>query len=68
MTIERERRFRAGNLWSMAGVEPDLAEVVAEPIVRLLMMRDGVSRCALVRVLAAARVALRRSHCPDLAA
>ena len=68
MTIERERRFRAGNRWSAAGAEPDLAEVLAEPIVRLLMTRDGVSRCGLVRVLAAARAALRRSDCPDLAA
>lgn len=68
MTIEWGHRRRAGNRWSMPGAEPDLTEVLAEPIVRLLMQRDGVSRCALVRVLATARAALRRGQCPDLAA
>ena len=68
MTVERDHRFRAGNRWTIAGAEPDLAQVLAEPIVRLLMRRDGVSPCAVARVLAAARAALRRGHCPDLAA
>jgi hypothetical protein len=66
MTIEP--RFGAGSRWTVAGAEPDLAEVLAEPIVQLLMRRDGVSRCALARVLAAARAALRKGHCPCLAA
>jgi hypothetical protein len=68
MTVEREHRCRAGNRWRVAGTEPDLAEVLAEPMVHLLMQRDGVSRCALARVLATARAALRRGLCLDLAA
>ncbi|HXA69147.1 MAG TPA: hypothetical protein VNW24_01775 [Stellaceae bacterium] len=45
-----------------------MAEVLAEPMVHLLMQRDGVSPCALARVLATARAALRRGLCLDLAA
>ncbi|HXP75100.1 MAG TPA: hypothetical protein VN823_13230 [Stellaceae bacterium] len=68
MTAERDHRFTVGNRWRGAGVELDLAEVLAEPMVHLLMRRDGVSPCALRRVVAAARAALRRGLCPDLAA
>lgn len=68
MTVEREHRFRAGNRWRAAGAEPGLAEVLAEPMVHLLMERDGVSPCALRRVLAKTRAALRRGLCLDLAA
>ena len=60
MTPEQENR------WIVA--EPDLAEVLAEPTVHLLMQRDGVTPCGLRRVLVAARSSLRKSLCPDLAA
>ena len=68
MTTERDHRFTAGSRWRVAGAEPDFAEVLAEPMVHLLMRRDGVSPCALRRVVVAARSALRRGLCPDLAA
>jgi hypothetical protein len=68
MTIESKRRGSVTHHWTAAGVEPDLAEVLAEPMVHLVMRRDGVSPCGLRRVIAGARAALRRDPCPCLAA
>lgn len=31
------------NSWSIAGVEPRLDELLADPIVHLVMQRDGIS-------------------------
>jgi hypothetical protein len=68
MTTERERRNTVTHRWTAAGMEPALAEVQADPMVHLVMRRDGVSPCGLRRVVAAARAALRRDPCPCLAA
>jgi hypothetical protein len=44
--------------YSAAGIEPTIAEVLAEPIVRTLMERDAISEATLVRVIADARAQL----------
>jgi hypothetical protein len=49
--------------WGAAGEEPDLADVLADPVVHLVMRRDGVSHCELRAVIAAARAKLRRGLC-----
>ena len=54
--------------WSEGGVEPALSEVLADPVVHLVMRRDGVSACELRRVIAAARGKLRSRLCRRLAA
>ena len=45
-------------VYSTAGKEPSIAEVLAEPIVRTLMERDSVSEEALVAVIDHARAQL----------
>jgi len=44
--------------YSEAGVEPSLAEVMAEPIVRAVMRRDSVSEETLIGVITRARARL----------
>jgi len=46
--------------WSKAGIEPSLAEIAADPIVRMVMRRHGQSADELRRMLAPARRAVRR--------
>ena len=53
----------SNRLWRKAGEDPDLAEILADPLVHLLMRRDGVSRAQLEAVIAQARVALRECLC-----
>lgn len=45
-------------LWRWAGQEPALDELMADPIVGLLMRQDGVDETALRRTLAEAGAAL----------
>ena len=45
-------------LWLLAGDEPGLDEMIADPIVGLLMRHDGVDEAALRRTLAAAGASL----------
>lgn len=51
--------------WQHAGIEPALADVLADPLVHLVMRRDGVSlaelRGVLVRAQAVLGVCLCRS-------
>lgn len=50
--------------WGEAGVEPSLQEVMAEPIVHLVMRRDGLSaKDVWLAVLAAQR---RAAMCPPI--
>jgi hypothetical protein len=49
--------------WSVAGQEPALGEILADPLVHLVMRRDGVSRAELERVIARAQAKLRREPC-----
>lgn len=53
----------SNRLWRKAGEEPDLAEVLADPLVHLVMRRDGVSRAQLEAVIARAQAALRACLC-----
>ena len=53
----------SNRVWRTAGEEPDLAEVLADPLVHLVMRRDGVSFAQRVRVIAEARAALRECLC-----
>ena len=47
--------------WGEAGIEPALQDVLADPLVHLVMQRDGVSMPALRAVVAAARARLRQA-------
>ena len=53
----------SNRLWRKAGEEPDLAEILADPLVHLVMRRDGVSLKELETVIARARAALRAELC-----
>jgi hypothetical protein len=53
----------SNRLWRKAGEEPDLAEVLADPLVHLVMRRDGISLAQLQSVIARARAALRAGLC-----
>lgn len=50
-------------LWSGPGQEPALSEVLADPLVHLVMRRDGVSRAELDAIIARAQANLRRAIC-----
>jgi hypothetical protein len=47
--------------YSRAGIEPTIAEMLSEPIVRTLMARDAVSDATIARVIAEARA--QRAEC-----
>ena len=49
--------------WHNAGEEPDLAEVLADPLVRLVMRRDGVSLGQLETLIAQARATFQVRLC-----
>ena len=52
-----------GTRWLAAGKEPTLADMLADPIVALVMRRDGVSPAQLRAVVATARGKLHRRLC-----
>ena len=49
--------------WMEAGVEPGLCDVLADPLVHLVMRRDGVTQGELRGVVARARVTLGVAPC-----
>ncbi len=49
--------------WREAGTEPDLAEMLSDPLVHRVMRRDGVTLAELRDVIARARAALRAGLC-----
>jgi len=55
--------MRSDRLWRDAGEEPKLSDVLADPLIHLVMRRDGVSRAQLDAVIAQARAALREELC-----
>jgi hypothetical protein len=57
------RQCPGGTRWLAAGKEPALAELLADPLVRLVMRRDGVSPAALRDIVAAAQRGLRDRLC-----
>lgn len=52
------RTATTGHAYREAGIEPTIAEMLAEPIVRTLMQRDAISDDTIVRVIAEARAQL----------
>jgi hypothetical protein len=68
MPIETRICVAGEKRWRDAGTEPDLAEVLADPVVHLVMRRDGVSPCQLRKVIAEARKRLRGGLCCCIAA
>ena len=54
--------------YGTAGSEPDLCEVLADPLVHLVMRRDGVTPAALKAVIVRARAKLGAGLCDCLAA
>jgi hypothetical protein len=54
--------------WGTAGVEPGLGDLFNDPLVHLVMRRDGVTLPVLHAVVAAAQAKLRRGLCRGLAA
>jgi len=58
----------AARNWLEAGAEPALDDVLADPLVHLVMRRDGVSPAQLGAVVAAARARLGGGRCCRCAA
>lgn len=56
-------RAAAGTRFLAAGREPTLDEVLADPLVALLMRRDGVSAAQLRAIVATAQDRLRGRPC-----
>jgi hypothetical protein len=53
-------RGKAGK-WAEAGVEPKLDEMIADPLVRVIMRHDGVSTKELLGMLEALRAQQREA-------
>ena len=68
MSIERRRSALDARRWSRAGEEPDLADLLADPVVHLVMRRDGVSTAELLAVITDARAKMWDRLCPCAAA
>jgi hypothetical protein len=49
--------------WAEAGVEPSLTDILADPLLHLVMRRDGVTPAALAAVIVAAQATLARGLC-----
>jgi hypothetical protein len=60
--------FPPRDAWLAPGQEPSLAEMLADPLVHLVMRRDGVSRAELEAAIAAARRHDRNARCCRCAA
>ena len=54
--------------WLRPGAEPLLGEVLADPLVHLVMRRDGVSQTQLRGIIARAQACLRGDPCCRCAA
>jgi hypothetical protein len=59
---------RTHDKYRHAGIEPRLDEVLADPLVHLVMARDRVGLAALQAVIADAQCRLRIRPCPRIAA
>jgi hypothetical protein len=62
------RARSARNAWAHAGTEPRLDEVLADPLVQLVMRRDRVSPLQLRVLVAEAQARLRGDLCCRFAA
>jgi len=70
MTIQLKRptKFRKAQSWSEAGDEPRLTDLLADPIVHLVMARDHLSRADVERAVAYGQRQLRSRLCSLCAA
>ncbi len=57
------RETRRARGWGRAGVEPSVHEMLGDPIVHLVLRRDGIGAGDVLAALAKARAALRRGVC-----
>jgi hypothetical protein len=64
----RATAVRPAHDWLRPGVEPLLGEVLADPLVHLVMRRDGVTQAQLRGVVARAQACLRGDPCCRCAA
>ena len=58
---------RLADCWKSAGAEPSLEEILADPVLHLVMRRDGVSLAELRNIIAAAQARRREAspcRCP----
>lgn len=62
----REESMPSNKRWSMHGIEPDLHDVLSDPIVRLVMRRDGLFPGDVWAAIRYARVRLYRLRAPDI--
>jgi hypothetical protein len=58
-----KRHCAGGTRWLAAGKEPALAELLADPLVGLVMRRDGVSATALEALVATTQERLQGQLC-----
>ena len=70
MTIQftRPAKFPKVQSWSEAGTEPKLADMLADPIVHLVMARDHLSRADVEKAVAYGQRLLRSRLCSLCAA
>jgi hypothetical protein len=59
---------RTADHWLRPGAEPQLCEVLADPLVHLVMRRDGVSQAQLRNIIARTQACLRGDPCCRCAA
>jgi hypothetical protein len=59
---------RGHDVWAEAGCEPSLAEVLDDPLVHLVMRRDGVELLQLRQIIAQAQAQLGQGRCRGFAA
>jgi hypothetical protein len=63
-----EKLGRRREPWREAGDEPGLGDVLADPLIHLVMKRDGLLRADLEAAIALGRSLLRRRLCERWAA
>lgn len=59
----RSLRPHPADRWQDAGVEPTLSEVLSDPLIHLILRRDGLNLDDLRRAIADGQSKLRREVC-----
>ncbi|HEY1722144.1 MAG TPA: hypothetical protein VGG27_12930 [Magnetospirillaceae bacterium] len=62
-SIRNGQTAAKGEAWGEAGSEPKLADVLADPLVHLVMRRDGLQRADVEAAVALGQRQLRRRLC-----
>ena len=63
MTADRWTPIDTTRAWDEAGQEPQLADILSDPVVHLLMERDRLVRADVEAAIARGQRALRRRLC-----